>query len=343
MTRCLVALGANLGDREQTLGRAVELLAGERQISAVACSRLHETASVGGAAGQGPFLNGVLGLKTTLAPEQLHAMLRRIESHLGRKRTERWAARPIDLDLLLYGEQVIETPNLVVPHPRMAFRRFVLEPAVEVGADMVHPTIGRSIAQLLALLNTALPYVALLGLPGRGKTALGESLARQIGGIFLADPPSVSAMPERPNPPSHAYERAIQFLDRRSEVLDLNHWPAHDVPAVSDFYFDQSLAYAQIELDEADTEAFRRAWAEARPHVVQPKLLVVVDDRPPVVSAPPGRGQEQRAVDPPRADRLRRELLTLAARRGIGPVLYAGNLERQAQFDEISAAIAAMR
>jgi 2-amino-4-hydroxy-6-hydroxymethyldihydropteridine diphosphokinase len=336
MPRCLIALGANLGDRERSLQRAVELLGAERQISLVACSRWHETAPVGGAPNQGPFLNGVLCLDTDLTAEQLRDALGRIEARLGRIRARRWDARLIDLDLLLYGNLVIATPTLVVPHPRMAFRRFVLEPAAEAAPEMVHPTIGWSIGQLLAHLNTALPYVALMGPPGCGKTSLARSLAGRFGGRFIADP----AMPWPPsglaNPPSHVYERQIQFLDRRTNALDARNWQQSDVLAVSDFYFDQSLAYAQTELAARDYEAFCRAWAAAGAHVIRPKLLVVLD-------APPGDTAEQPATESAHAGRLRRELLGVAARSGTGPVLYASGGDEQAQFDEISAAIAAVQ
>lgn len=330
MPRCLIALGANLGDRAYSLARAVELLWAEPHVTVVACSRWHETAPVGGAPGQGLFLNGVVCLDTALTPEQLHGTLVRMEERLGRTRGERWSARTIDLDLLLYGNQAIATPRLVVPHPRMAFRRFVLAPAAEVAPEMIHPTIGWSIQQLLAHLSTALPYVALMGLPGRGKTSLAQSLSRAWNGRFIADPPMPAPPSGASNQPSQAYGRQIQFLDRRTSVLDAAVWANRDVPAVSDFYWDQSLAYALAELEARDYEAFRLAWDARRARVIAPKLLVVLDE-------PPG------ATDPRPADRLRRELLGLAARSGQGPVLYASGQDEQAQFDEISAAIAAMQ
>ncbi len=173
MPRSLVALGANLGDPRRSLARAVELLGAERQIASVRCSRWHETTPIGGEPGQPPFLNAVACLDTTLSASQLHAVLQVIERALGRQRGQRWAARSLDLDLLLYDDQVIDTPALVVPHPRMAFRRFVLEPAAEVAQDMVHPTIGWTVRQLLDHLNTAPNYVALLGPPTSGQCGLG--------------------------------------------------------------------------------------------------------------------------------------------------------------------------
>src|SRR5262249_43832508 len=148
---------------------------------------------------------------------------------------ERWSARTIDLDLLLYDDRVIDSPALTVPHPRMALRRFVLEGAAEVAADMVHPTIGLSMSKLLEFLNTAPNYVALLGLPGSGKTELAEQLAAAIGGRFLPDPCGSVASPGLPNPPSQGLGRQIQFLDARAGVLDRARWPAGQTFTVSDF------------------------------------------------------------------------------------------------------------
>src|SRR5262249_40792504 len=149
-----------------------ELLAAHPAIQDLALSRFHETAPIGGPPGQEPFINAAAAFDTTLSPESLHALLGQIERDLGRTAGDRWAARAVDLDLLLYGEAVVEGARLVVPHPRMAFRRFVLAPAAEVAGEMIHPHIGWSVGQLLAHLDDAAAYVALLGVPGSEKMVL---------------------------------------------------------------------------------------------------------------------------------------------------------------------------
>ncbi|MBI3837963.1 MAG: 2-amino-4-hydroxy-6-hydroxymethyldihydropteridine diphosphokinase [Planctomycetia bacterium] len=334
MPRSLVALGSNLGDRGQTLARAVELLRANPQVSSLACSRFRETAPVGGAPGQGPFLNAAVCLETTLAPAALHADLRHIEDSLGRQRNERWAPRVIDLDLLLYGDLILDTQALQVPHPRMAFRRFVLEPAVEVASDMVHPAIGWTLARLLEHLNAAAPYLALLGLPGRGKTVLATSLAQVFQGCFVADTLSRADNPYPSDPPSRVYERQIQFLNRRTDLLDRGQWLQDDLLAISDFYWDQCLAYARLELDTRDFEIFCQAAERARPRVISPKLLVVLD------IPPDGSASVRR---PQGSDRLRNELLCLAGHPHRGPVLYVNSSRLRSPFDEVSAAIEAMK
>jgi pantoate--beta-alanine ligase len=156
MTVALVALGSNLGDRQENLRRAVEQLAATSGIRVLAESRLLVTRPVGGPAGQGDFLNGAVLLESSLAPLDLLTALQNIETTLRRERREHWGPRTLDLDLLLYGEQVIDTPQLTVPHPRMAERRFVLEPAAEIAPQLLHPTSGQTVGQLFEQL-LALP------------------------------------------------------------------------------------------------------------------------------------------------------------------------------------------
>jgi 2-amino-4-hydroxy-6-hydroxymethyldihydropteridine diphosphokinase len=144
-----VGLGANLGDREATIRRAVELLAATPGIELVAVSTLRETDPVG-YADQPCFLNGVAALETELAPRGLLDRLLAVERELGRVRGKgpRFGPRTIDLDLLLYGDDVVEEPGLVVPHPRLTDRRFVLEPLHELDPDLTLPD-GQRVADLL--------------------------------------------------------------------------------------------------------------------------------------------------------------------------------------------------
>jgi 2-amino-4-hydroxy-6-hydroxymethyldihydropteridine diphosphokinase len=172
MATTLIALGANLGDRRSNLQRALALLDRPPELRVIARSRWFSTAPIGGPAGQAEFVNAAARIETTLSPLQLLAVLREVEAELGRQRRQRWAARRVDLDLLLFDDLVLKTPELELPHPRMAFRRFVLEPAADVAADLMHPVIGWTVGQLLDHLNTAPNYVALTGVPGLGKTAL---------------------------------------------------------------------------------------------------------------------------------------------------------------------------
>jgi 2-amino-4-hydroxy-6-hydroxymethyldihydropteridine diphosphokinase len=149
VTRAYVGLGANLGDRERTLREAVVALGAEEGIEVVAISTLRETEPVG--VGKQPlFLNGAAAIDTTLGAPELLDRLLAIEERFGRVRVPgEHGPRTLDLDLLLYGEEEIEVPGLVVPHPRLHERPFVLEPLVELDPGLVVPGRG-DVESLLA-------------------------------------------------------------------------------------------------------------------------------------------------------------------------------------------------
>jgi 2-amino-4-hydroxy-6-hydroxymethyldihydropteridine diphosphokinase len=149
VTRAYVGLGANLGDREPTLRAAVEALAAEEGIEVVAISTLRETDPVG-VSEQPQFLNGAAALETTLSARELLDRLLEIEQRFGRVRIPgEHGPRTLDLDLLLYGGEVIGEPGLTVPHPRLHERRFVLEPLAELVPGLVVPGRG-TVESLLA-------------------------------------------------------------------------------------------------------------------------------------------------------------------------------------------------
>jgi 2-amino-4-hydroxy-6-hydroxymethyldihydropteridine diphosphokinase len=147
--RAYVALGANLGDRAQSIRSAIERLGRTPGVRIINVSALLENPAVGGPADSPPFLNAAAEVETTLSPEALMARLLEVEAELGRRRREKWGPRTIDLDLLLYGDRVIDAPGLVVPHPRMSERLFVLEPLAEIAPGVVHPIMRLTVRQLL--------------------------------------------------------------------------------------------------------------------------------------------------------------------------------------------------
>jgi len=148
--RAYVGLGANLGTREDTIRHAVDLLGAHPEVDLVAVSTLRET-EPWGPVEQPPFLNGAAAIETSLEPRALLGVLLDVERRLGRVRDERWGPRTIDLDLLLYGDVVLDEPGLTVPHPRLHERAFALEPLQELDPELAVPGRG-SVADLLAAL-----------------------------------------------------------------------------------------------------------------------------------------------------------------------------------------------
>jgi 2-amino-4-hydroxy-6-hydroxymethyldihydropteridine diphosphokinase len=154
LVRAYVGLGANLGDREATIRRAVALVDELGGVAVVGVSSLRET-EPWGPVEQPRYLNGAVALETDLRPRELLDALLDVERRLGRARDdeERWGPRTIDLDLLLYGDLVLDEPGLDVPHPRLHERRFALEPLAELAPDALVPGRGTA-AELLRALET---------------------------------------------------------------------------------------------------------------------------------------------------------------------------------------------
>ncbi len=188
MARCLLGLGSNLGDREAMLNAAVAAIDALPDVQLRKQSEWLRTQPIGGPTGQGEFLNGAALVDTTIAPLILLKELQQIEERLGRKPAERWAARPIDIDILLYDREVLEMEMITLPHPRLTFRRFVLQPAAQVAPKMMHPVIGWPIERLLLHLDTASDVVAIVSPSETRRSALAESLVARFAAQGVAQP-----------------------------------------------------------------------------------------------------------------------------------------------------------
>ncbi|WP_316844585.1 2-amino-4-hydroxy-6-hydroxymethyldihydropteridine diphosphokinase [Pedobacter psychrodurus] len=140
-------LGGNLGDREVNLKRAIELL-NEKIGEVLAVSSLYETAAWG-KTDQPAFLNQAVGLQTNLSAIEVLELALSIEQELGRVRKDKWGERLIDIDLILFGDEVINIPDkLQVPHPHMQNRKFVMEPLAEIAPDVIHPLLGETMLSI---------------------------------------------------------------------------------------------------------------------------------------------------------------------------------------------------
>jgi 2-amino-4-hydroxy-6-hydroxymethyldihydropteridine diphosphokinase len=162
MPLVLLGLGGNTGDVRQTCARALELL-GTNGTTVVRVSSWHATAPAGGPTDQTAYVNGAAVVRSTLTPVALLQHLQRTEEALGRQRTTRWGPRTIDIDILLYDDLELVTPELTVPHPRLECRLFALDPACEIAADWVHPIHGWTLSRIREHLRTTSRRLAICG------------------------------------------------------------------------------------------------------------------------------------------------------------------------------------
>ncbi len=148
MSTAYISLGSNLGNRIGSLKEALDRLGGSEEVIIVKRSPVYETQPVG-PQDQRWFLNLVIGVQTTLDPESLLDRLLAVEDQMGRKRDEHWGPRNIDLDILLYDDRIVNTNRLIIPHPRLHQRRFVLVPLSEIASQASHPILKKTIRELL--------------------------------------------------------------------------------------------------------------------------------------------------------------------------------------------------
>jgi 2-amino-4-hydroxy-6-hydroxymethyldihydropteridine diphosphokinase len=143
-----IGIGSNLGDREENCERAIKLLEAGNIIVKKRSSMIES--EPWGMEDQPKFINMAVEIETDLEPEQLLSLLKRIEFEIGRRPAERWGAREIDLDILLYDDLIIKTPELEIPHLHIAERGFVLKPLAEIAPDKIHPVLKKSIKDLFS-------------------------------------------------------------------------------------------------------------------------------------------------------------------------------------------------
>ncbi len=317
MSRCLVALGSNEGDRLATLSRAVAQLTQRPEFSVREQSRWHETRAIGGPADQTPYINGAIVVETSLPPLAVLGALQEIEASLGRVRKVRWGARTVDLDLLLYDDLIMESPRLTLPHPRMAFRKFVIEPAAEIAGSWRHPRIHWTMHELCEHLRHAVPYVAVTGPAPHRAAQLAARLATQLDGRLITDANAIARLPaSSTDSAGRRLQAEIELPGERQKLLDREVWTPPAGLTISDFWIDQSRAYATASRDANELQAIAAVVDDIDRNTVRPKLLILLD-----VYTDVTMGDEEpkcHTVD----DALRRAFVALATRPGVGPLLH---------------------
>ncbi len=291
-----LSLGTNKGERFENLQKATDWI-GACLGEVVAVSKVYETPSWGfeGAS----FLNCCIALETTLCPQKLIQSLLLIETHLGRQRNSSrgYSDRVIDVDIILYNEEVIECENLQVPHPRMQERKFVLLPLIDIAADVLHPVLHKTIKECLMqcddstgisffLKKIALPRsihsqyrsIVIEGNIGAGKTSLSKRIAKDFNGQLVlerfVDNPFLARFYK--DKERFAFPLETQFL------VDRFHQAKEDSPIlnslkdfiISDYYISKSLLFAEITLQDEELNLYENLYSILSKEISKPDLYV---------------------------------------------------------------------
>lgn len=262
------------------------MLAETKGIEVSQVSDLLETAPLG-RMNQPEYLNAVTQIKTALSAEDLHKKLTDIETSLGRTRNKKWEPRIIDLDLLLFGQKVINSPHLTVPHPQMHLRSFVLKGLRQLDAELTHPVMKESVSTLITRLNGAdfvlnpdIPQlVSIAGIIGVGKTTLAKKLAQSLNAKLLLEPYDENPfMPDvYAGKKELALDSQIYFLTHRSEQLNPDVLEKSQI-AVSDYVFDKEHIYARRLLNKQQLARYQQTYPPFAAKTVAPVLVIYLTD-----------------------------------------------------------------
>jgi deoxyguanosine kinase len=299
MTTAYIGLGSNLGDRKDFINKALKMLSENKNIKVARVSDIIETVPLGGA-NQPDYLNATAQIKTELTAEDLHKVMLNVEAALGRTKKENgstsspsraksreWSPRTIDLDLLLFGDGIVNSPALTVPHPQMHLRSFVLKGICQLNADLLHPVIKVPMKELASrlnntdfVLNPKLPQLAsVAGIIGVGKTTLAENLSKIFSCKCIFEP--YDKNPYLPDVYAGKKELALdcQLFFLTSRVAQLNH---HSLKAgemlFADYAFDKELIYAKHLLNAEQLALYHTIHKQIISDIAAPVLVIYLTD-----------------------------------------------------------------
>jgi 2-amino-4-hydroxy-6-hydroxymethyldihydropteridine diphosphokinase len=235
---------------------------------------------------QPEYLNGVAEISTDLAPHELLNTLKQIEGDLGREKTHIWGSRIIDLDILLIEDEIIASETLTVPHPEMHLRSFVLRPLSELAPNLVHPTLGRAVAELAKRLNGQdfhldagrAQLISVAGIIGVGKTTLARILADTFGCPLLREPYDKNPFLRDvyAGKAELALDSELFFLVTRADQLSPESL-SPGRPVVSDYLFENSLLYPRHWLRAHQLRLYNKIYDRLAPTVTRPALVIYLE------------------------------------------------------------------
>lgn len=295
--RAYLSVGSNLGDRQANLQTAIELL-NEKAGNIVCCSSVYQTPAWGFKSDD--FYNICLGIDTPFTPKELLDCMLSIEATLGRTRdpnAEHYSARTIDLDILFYHDYIIEDEQLIVPHPSMQLRRFVLEPLAQIIPGKIHPVLNKTVSELLeqcedqsGIEKTDLQlqfqknnfskfrFIAIEGNIGAGKTTLATKIAEDFNGQLIlerfADNPFLPKFYEDQN--RYAFTLEMSFLADRYQQFtsDTSKPNLFNNFMISDYDIFKSLIFANVTLQKEEFDLYRKLFNIMYKEVVKPDIYV---------------------------------------------------------------------
>jgi 2-amino-4-hydroxy-6-hydroxymethyldihydropteridine diphosphokinase len=286
LTTAYIGLGSNLGDRKANIDSALKMLGEAEQMELTRISDIIETAPLA-PSDQPTYLNAVAELRTALGAADLRKTLGEVEAALGRVRRGKWWPRTIDLDLLLFGQEIVESAELTVPHAQMHLRSFVLTGLCQLDGDLFHPVMRESVSELASRLNgldfainADLPQlVCIAGIIGVGKTTLTKELSNRLGCKVLLEPYDTNPfLPEvYAGKKELALDSQLYFLTNRVEQLDRNLLAEGQV-CISDYVFDKELIYARRLLDAQQLALYEEIYPPFAGKVAGPVLVIYMQD-----------------------------------------------------------------
>ena len=280
---CLIGCGANEGARREQLNQAIDMLRFMPGVRLIDVSQFLETLPVGGPPGQSPYLNAACLIETTFKPAEVLDMLLAVENTLHRSRETRWGPRTIDLDLLLYDDCVLKTECLQVPHPRMTTRRFVLEPAAAIAADLKHPVAGCTIRELLENISERHLHVAVVGVPGSGAPEIADAVADvTLSRLIHAPAPLPLSSFGAPNGEQSAIkeepvDQLLLLSQKYAAPLLKANWPVDPHGTVTDYWIESIRLAAQTNSVSDTNKQFENAFATISQETVVPNVILLLN------------------------------------------------------------------
>ena len=285
-----IGLGSNLGDRAEYINTAKEELASVEGITLHQASAVVESPPLGGVEGDN-YLNAVAKIETQFSCEHLHQELSGIEQKLGRERQIKWGPRTIDLDILLYGDEIIETEKLSIPHRKMHLRSFVITGMCELAPELVHPVLNKTMNKLAQRLNgfdfiidpDKPQVISVAGVIGVGKTTLANGLANEFSCTMAAEaydtnPYLAQVYQGRKD---LALKSQLYFLESRIAQLDRGLLAPGSL-IVTDYVFAKELIFAKLSLSQEQAEEYNRRHIELRDRISEPAVVIYLQGSPKV-------------------------------------------------------------